>query len=148
MLIPKQNRKLIYQSLFNEGVLVVKKDFNAPRHADIEVPNLQVIKAMQSLKSRNYVTEQFNWQWHYFFLTDEGINYLRSFLNIPESVVPATIAKAGKALGRPTPIRGEERRNEQDGYRSREKKVGAGADFNPEFKGGYGRGRPAREQQA
>ncbi len=43
MLIPKQNLKLIYQNLFQEGVLVAKKDYNAPRHAEIDVPNLQVL---------------------------------------------------------------------------------------------------------
>ena len=48
MLIPKKNRKLIYETIFKEGVLVAKKDFNAPKHNEIEsVPNLQVIKAMQ-----------------------------------------------------------------------------------------------------
>jgi small subunit ribosomal protein S10e len=47
MLIPKKNRKLIYEHLFKEGVLVAKKDFNAPKHDEVDVPNLQVIKAMQ-----------------------------------------------------------------------------------------------------
>lgn len=48
MLIPKKNRKTIYEHLFKEGVLVAKKDFFAPKHSEIEtVPNLQVIKAMQ-----------------------------------------------------------------------------------------------------
>ena len=47
MLIPKKNRKLIYENLFKEGVLVAKKDFNLPQHPEIDVPNLQVIKAMQ-----------------------------------------------------------------------------------------------------
>lgn len=51
MLIPKKNRKLIYEHLFKEGVLWAKKDFNAPQHPEIEsVPNLQVIKAMQVLR--------------------------------------------------------------------------------------------------
>jgi len=49
MLIPKKNRKLIYENLFKEGVMVAKKDFNAPKHSEVEaVPNLQVIKAMQA----------------------------------------------------------------------------------------------------
>ena len=49
MLIPKKNRKLIYENLFKEGVMVAKKDFYAPKHNEIEgVPNLQVIKAMQA----------------------------------------------------------------------------------------------------
>ena len=48
MLIPKKNRKTIYENLFKEGVLVAKKDFNLSQHPEIEsVPNLQVIKAMQ-----------------------------------------------------------------------------------------------------
>ena len=48
MLIPKKNRVIIYENLFKEGVAVAKKDFNAPKHQEIEgVPNLQVIKAMQ-----------------------------------------------------------------------------------------------------
>ena len=54
MLIPKKNRTNIYEYLFKEGVMVAKKDFNAPRHPDLEtVPNLQVIKAMQVKRSYN-----------------------------------------------------------------------------------------------
>lgn len=48
MLIPKKNLIAIYEQLFRDGVMVAKKDFNAPKHPEIEtVPNLQVIKAMQ-----------------------------------------------------------------------------------------------------
>ena len=48
MLIPKKNRVAIYEHLFREGVMVAAKDFNAPKHPELEsVPNLQVIKAMQ-----------------------------------------------------------------------------------------------------
>jgi len=38
---------MIYEYLFKEGVLVAKKDFQAPKHPEIEVPNLQVIKTLQ-----------------------------------------------------------------------------------------------------
>lgn len=52
MLIPKKNRVMIYENLFKEGVAVAKKDMNCPKHLEIEgVPNLQVIKAMQVLKT-------------------------------------------------------------------------------------------------
>ncbi|CAG8645432.1 93_t:CDS:2, partial [Funneliformis caledonium] len=71
MLIPKKNRKSIYESLFKEGVLVAKKDFNAPKHTDIDVPNLHVIKACQSLNSKGYVKTQFSWQYYYYSLTDK-----------------------------------------------------------------------------
>lgn len=141
MLIPKKTRAVIYESLFNEGVMVAQKDFNAPKHKTLDVPNLQVIKAMQSLKSRGYVREQFNWQWYYWFLTNEGIVYLREYLHLPAEIVPATLKKQALPAGRPSgrPERDEDRPRREDregGYR---KKVGAGEDFNPEFRG-YGRG--------
>ena len=48
MLIPKKNRKAVFEHLFKEGVVVAKKDFNSPSHPNVKsVPNLQVIKAMQ-----------------------------------------------------------------------------------------------------
>ena len=57
-----------------EGILVAKKDFNAPGHIDLhKIPNLQVIKACQSLTSRGYVKTQFSWQYYYYTLTNEGI---------------------------------------------------------------------------
>lgn len=42
MLIPKADRKLIHEYLFREGVLVAKKDFDAPKHGDIDTKNLYV----------------------------------------------------------------------------------------------------------
>lgn len=66
MLMPKQSRVTIYEYLFKEGVMVAKKDFHAPKHPELEqIPNLHVIKAMQSLKSRGYVKEQFAWRHFY-----------------------------------------------------------------------------------
>lgn len=53
MLMPKKNRRAIYEYLFKEGVLVAEKDFHKPIHPDLEgIPNLQVIKALQVLKRR------------------------------------------------------------------------------------------------
>ena len=53
---------------------MAKKDFNAPGHIDLhKIPNLQVIKACQSLTSRGYVKTQFSWQYYYYTLTNEGI---------------------------------------------------------------------------
>lgn len=157
MLIPKKNRKAIYEHLFKEGVLVAKKDFFAPKHSEIEtVPNLQVIKAMQSLKSRGYVNERFSWQYYYWYLTNEGIQYLREYLHLPQEIVPATLKRPVRTeTARPRPKGfGEgdratrEEREDREAYRrdygSGDKKAatGAGADFNPEFRGGFGRGKP------
>ncbi len=54
-----------------EGVLVCKKDTVMPKHPQIEVPNLQVMKMMLSLKSREYVKEVFSWQHYFYSLTDQ-----------------------------------------------------------------------------
>ncbi|MBO8666604.1 hypothetical protein INO76_16385, partial [Staphylococcus aureus] len=68
-----------------------------PVHPDIEgIPNLQVIKAMQSLKSRDYVKEQFAWRHYYWYLTNEGIQYLRDYLHLPTEIVPATLKRQAR----------------------------------------------------
>ena len=55
-----------------EGVLQAEKDFNLPVHPEIEgVPNLQVIKLMQSFKSLEYVTERYSWR-HYYWCVAPG----------------------------------------------------------------------------
>lgn len=46
MLMPKKNRVAIYEALFKDGVLVAKKDLCMEKHAETEVPNLHVVKAM------------------------------------------------------------------------------------------------------
>ncbi|MRC56863.1 hypothetical protein GH877_29775, partial [Bacillus thuringiensis] len=78
-----------------------KKDFHAPKHPELDIPNLQVIKALQSLKSRGYVTEQFAWRHYYWYLTNVGIQYLRDFLHLPPEIVPSTL----KRQMRPEPAR-------------------------------------------
>lgn len=84
-----------------EGVLYAKKDYNLEKHPLIDVPNLQVIKLMQSFKSREYVRETFAWMHYYWYLTNDGIEFLRTFLNLPSEIVPATLKKSSKAPSRP-----------------------------------------------
>jgi len=158
MLVPKKTRQTIYQQLFKDGVITAKKVFSG-KHNDVDVPNLYVIKLMLSLKSRSLVKETFNWQWHYFYLTNEGIEYLRGYLNLPEEIVPATLKKpkgaAGPAGGarygdradRPPRAEGDRPpRRDFQGENRDDKKIGAGGDFKPEFRGegggrgGFGRG--------
>ncbi|KAF8339711.1 Plectin/S10 domain-containing protein [Cantharellus anzutake] len=148
MLISKKNRRTIYEALFKEGVLVAKKDFTAPKHEDIEVPNLEVIKAMQSLTSRGFVKTQFSWQYYYYILTDEGLDYIRDRLHLPSEIVPATHKKPARPP-RPATVRhgGEgggyrAPRGDRDDYRRRDAKdEGAPNEFRPRF-GGVGRGAP------
>lgn len=84
-----------------EGVCYAKKDFNLAKHPEIDVPNLQVIKLMQSFKSKEYVRETFAWMHYYWYLTNDGIEFLRTYLNLPSEIVPATLKKSAKPLGRP-----------------------------------------------
>ncbi len=44
--MPKKNLVAIYEHLFKEGVMVAKKDTHAPKHPEVDVPNLQVMKTM------------------------------------------------------------------------------------------------------
>lgn len=135
-----------------EGVLVAKKDFNAAKHEELEVPNLEVIKALQSLTSRGFVKTQFSWQWYYYTLTPEGVEYLREWLHLPAEVVPETHRKPVRtrpAQGRPGGSGGEgayraPRGGDRDDYRRRDdggKKDGAPGEFRPQF-AGVGRGGP------
>ena len=154
MLIPKKNRHAIYEALFKDGVLVAIKDFNSPKHCELEkIRNLEVIKAMQSLKSRGYVRENFAWRHYYWYLTNEGIQYLRDFLHLPPEIVPATLRKSTKATesAKPWGKGGDQRSSgprtgdaDRENYRrdaSTAEKGGAGSDFKPEFRAGFGIGR-------
>merc|ERR1712054_612598 len=102
MLVPKKDRLTVYRYLFKEGVMVAKKDCNKPKHDDPELPvkNIYVIKLLTSLKSRGYVTESFSWQWYYWYLTNEGIEYLREYLHLPAEIVPATLKQSRRPSSR------------------------------------------------
>ncbi|KAK7205255.1 40S ribosomal protein S10-B [Myxozyma melibiosi] len=97
MLIPKSERQKIHTYLFKEGVVVAKKDYNQPKHDEIDTKNLYVIKALQSLDSRGFVKTRFSWQYYYYSLTEEGIEYLREWLHLPAEIVPATHKKLVRA---------------------------------------------------
>jgi len=136
--------------------MVAKKDYRAPKHPEVEVPNLHVIKALQSLKSRGFVTEQFAWRHYYWYLTNEGIQYLRDFLHLPPEIVPATLKRQQRTeTARPKPLKGPEggapsrQAGDRESYRrapgaegpDKKGDVGAGT-AQMEFRGGFGRGRP------
>ncbi|KAJ1973965.1 hypothetical protein H4R35_003845 [Dimargaris xerosporica] len=139
MLMPQKNRKLIYEALFKDGALVAPKDFHAKKHTEIDVPNLHVIKAMQSLDSRGYVETLFSWQHYYYTLTESGVAYLREYLHLPTEIVPATHKRVARAsaprFGGRSEREGFRPRGERDSYRRDDggKKEGASGDFKPEF---------------
>jgi len=164
MLIPKADRKKVHEYLFREGVLVAKKDYNLPKHQEIDTKNLYVIKACQSLTSRGFLKTRFSWQWYFYSLTPEGIDYLREWLHLPAEIVPATHIKQQRSHAPPKGMmggegererrpgggrggRGGDRGDREGGYRRRDagegKEGGAPGEFAPQFRGGFGRGRGA-----
>lgn len=102
---------------------MAKKDFYAATHSeDLPIANLEVLCLMRSFKSKGLVTETFNWQYYYYTLTNDGIEYLRQYLALPADIVPATLKKAA---GSAAPVKAEG-----------DKKAAPGADFAPEFSKG------------
>ena len=106
---------------------------------------------------RGYVKEQFAWRHFYWYLTNEGIQYLRDYLHLPPEIVPATLRRSRPETGRPRPkgpegerparfTRGEA---DRDTYRrsavppgaDKKAEAGAGSATEFQFRGGFGRGR-------
>jgi len=117
---------------------------------------------MQSLTSRGYVKTQFSWQWYYYTLTPEGLDYLREWLHLPAEIVPQTHIKQQRSHAPPRGMMGGDDRERRGGgrggrggdrgdrgdrgeYRRRDqeggKEGGAPGEFAPQFRGGFGRGR-------
>lgn len=151
MLMPKKHRILIYEHLFREGVMCALKNPFVVKHGELKsIPNLQVVTACKSLKSRGYVKETFCWRHYYWVLTNDGIQYLRDFLHLPPEIVPATLKRQTRPSDtRPRPKVDEPRRayqSDRDTYRpggvDKKAEVGPGAG-SFEFRGGFGRGRGA-----
>lgn len=144
MIIPKKNKILVYSYAFKEGVVVAPKDFYKPKHDDIDVPNIHVIHLLKSLVSRGLATATFNWQWFYFYLNDEGVEYLRTYLHLPEEYVPNTHKKkAGATPARVGPTPGEKPDEFEGGGKGEGKGKGGkgfGGEYRSEGKGGKGRG--------
>merc|ERR1712121_526870 len=131
------------------GIMVAERDLFLPKHSDLQnIPNLHVIKALQSLKSRDYVEQNFAWRHYYWRLTNEGIQYLRDYLHLPAEIVPATLKKPSRPETRPRPMPSRSQQSQEGGRDSYRRapggpdKVGdAGAGSAvPEFRGAFGRG--------
>ena len=62
MLMPKKSRVAIYENLFKEGVMVAKKDWNLPKHPDVDVSNLFVIAAL-NVSTNPCLSLMEEWAW-------------------------------------------------------------------------------------
>lgn len=107
MLMPLDQLRAIYEVLFREGVMVAKKD-RRPRSLHPHVPgvtNLQVMRAMASLRARGLVRETFAWRHFYWYLTNEGVAHLRQYLHLPPEIVPASLQRVRRPVAMVMPAR-------------------------------------------
>ncbi|XP_062935850.1 plectin isoform X2 [Cynocephalus volans] len=107
MLMPLDQLRAIYEVLFREGVMVAKKD-RRPRSLHPHVPgvtNLQVMRAMASLRARGLVRETFAWRHFYWYLTNDGIAHLRQYLHLPPEIVPASLQRVRRPVAMVMPAR-------------------------------------------
>merc|ERR1711907_922068 len=92
VLVSKKQKRDVFTYL-------VKEDAYLPAHGQVTtVPNLQAMMIVKSLKSRGCLNEVFNWGWHYYFLTDDGVKSLIKQLGLPADakILPATHSKKRK----------------------------------------------------
>lgn len=57
--MPKKNLVMIYEHLFKEGVMVAEKNVHLPKHPELDVPNLQVIKTLTVRESDSRLRSRF-----------------------------------------------------------------------------------------
>ncbi|KAH0518326.1 40S ribosomal protein S10 [Microtus ochrogaster] len=105
MLMPKKNRIAIYELLYKEGVMVAK-DVHMPKppagRQEGAHPSCHEGHAVSQV-SQGYVKEQFAWKHFYWYLTNEGNQYLRDYLHLPPEIVPATLSLSHPETGRSWP---------------------------------------------
>ncbi|KAH9582057.1 Plectin/S10 [Trypanosoma melophagium] len=103
--VPKSVRDDVYRFFFTEGVISCKKDPLGTWTGTLggkafRVPALQVMQLMRSMKSRGLLKEQFAWRHFYWFLNDEGVEFLRKYLFLAPDAVPNTHKAEFKTLER------------------------------------------------
>lgn len=79
------------------------------------------------------MNEIFSWQWHYYFLTAEGVKYLREYLGLPATVIPSTHKFESPAV--------DEEAQEEEGQERRQNRRGRGRGERGRGERGQGRGR-------
>ena len=117
VLVSREERRAIFEYLLKEGTIVVKKDAYLPAHQQLaSISNLHVMMIVKSLTSRGCLNQVYNWGWSYYFLTNQGVEYLIKELGLPVDclIVPATHAKKRAKVIAPTGKEGEEGEAEAD----------------------------------
>jgi small subunit ribosomal protein S10e len=138
--VSTKDRRKLYEYLLQEGVFTCKKDTTG-KNEILDILNLECFLVMRSLHSRKFVTEIFNWQWHYYFLKPEGIKYLREYLGLPDTLIPNTHKQeVGKTeeVEEDQKVEGEEERGQRGGRGQRGTRGTRGTRGAPRGRGGRG----------
>ena len=144
VLVPLKEKVKLYTYFLSEGVFACKKD-NVTNHDYLQIPNLHCFLVMRSLVSRGMATEIFSWQWHYYFLTKKGVEYLREYLGLPANIVPKTY-KLEEPEEQPKEEGGEENEEKRGEKRERGERRGRGRGRGG--RGGRRGGRRGNEEEA
>ena len=145
VLVPLKEKLKLYTYFLSEGVFACKKD-NVSNHDYLQIPNLHCFLVMRSLVSRGMATEIFSWQWHYYFLNQKGVEYLREYLGLPANIVPKTY-KLDEPEEQPKEEGGEENEEKRGGER-RERGERRGRGRPRGGRGGRRGGRRGGEEEA
>jgi small subunit ribosomal protein S10e len=86
MIISKKEKITIYTDLFKNGAMVIKRE----KEKLLKNKSLPAKILLKGLCSKGLVKETFSWQFYYYTLNDDGVQYLQNYLNIPKKVVPLT----------------------------------------------------------
>lgn len=80
-LMPLSDLRSVYELLLQDGVMGVKKEQRPSEQPELSgVSNLEVMHVMASLKSRGFVRETSAWKHLYYYITTQGVTYLRDYL--------------------------------------------------------------------
>ena len=90
VIVFREEKKKVHIYLLQNGVICFPKETKSVNEV-LGIENLKLFMICRSLYSKGCVTQMFNWQYHYYSLTSDGISYLKLQLGIEdESVKPIT----------------------------------------------------------
>lgn len=79
----------IKEYLFENGIILTN-DTPQAIHNELNIADKKIMSYLKTLISKGYVQKTFVWQHGYYFLTDEGVEWLRDDLCMEENDMPLT----------------------------------------------------------
>lgn len=90
VLVFREEKKKVHIYLLQNGVICFPKETKSVNEV-LGIENLKLFMICRSLCSKGCLTQMFNWQYHYYSLTNDGITFLKQELGInDEGVLPIT----------------------------------------------------------